>query len=496
MILFMGYGVLLATLLGLAAARVESAQRSRGWVTRWTWLTALGSSVGVAAWALLRPAPAGVADAAMDSWARIPVTVLTDLGGAVVPSASLLARADSVVAGMWLAASAALGLALVGGLWRLSRRARGWAPAQVGGGLVLLSEDFGPAVLGLRTPRVVLPRWALALEPERLRLVVLHEEEHRRAGDVALLMAGSLAVVLAPWNPALWWQLHRLRAAVEMDCDARVLKQGAPASLYGRLLLEMGTREAGFPLPVAALSRPKSLLERRLTMIVRGGNRGSVRGAVGGLAAAALMLIVACETPMPTAVRPAEDTTAKDGSGDVAAGVITAREQKLHLMMEDLQEEGISPLYVVDGRVVPDISGIQPDHIVRVEVVKGGAAEVAFGPEGQNGVVHIFTKDAPEALLHEVKEGGNIRFGPEARPGVEAKPGVAGGPQATMKGVTRLRASGAQDVTVYVDGDLFEGALEMISPDSIERIEVVKGKDPTQPSAIYITLKKKGAGRR
>ena len=117
-------------------------------------------------------------------------------------------------------------------------------------------------------------------------------------------------------------------------------------------------------------------------MIVRGGNRGSARGALGGLAVAALMLVVACETPMPRAVGPVEDATATGARAEVAAGVVSARDQKLHVMMEDLQKEGVAPLYVVDGKVVADISGIDPDHIVTpvqqdpgdVRTYKSGAA--------------------------------------------------------------------------------------------------------------------------
>ena len=35
-----------------------------------------------------------------------------------------------------------------------------------------------------------------------------------------------MAVVLMPWNLPLWWQWRRLRFAIEVDCDARVLASG------------------------------------------------------------------------------------------------------------------------------------------------------------------------------------------------------------------------------------------------------------------------------
>ena len=48
-------------------------------------------------------------------------------------------------------------------------------------------------------------------------MACVHEAEHRAARDTWLLFVGALLVVLTPWNAALWWQISRLRAAVELD---------------------------------------------------------------------------------------------------------------------------------------------------------------------------------------------------------------------------------------------------------------------------------------
>ena len=39
-----------------------------------------------------------------------------------------------------------------------------------------------------------------------------------------------------PWNLALWWQLRRLRLAVEMDCDNRVVAALGDPNPYGCFL--------------------------------------------------------------------------------------------------------------------------------------------------------------------------------------------------------------------------------------------------------------------
>src|SRR5207247_471344 len=80
---------------------------------------------------------------------------------------------------------------------------------------VPLADDVWPAVAGLWPPRVVIPAWALNLTQTQRRLMLAHEDEHVRARDPWLLAAGTAALVLAPWNLALWWLSQRLRLAVE-----------------------------------------------------------------------------------------------------------------------------------------------------------------------------------------------------------------------------------------------------------------------------------------
>ena len=67
---------------------------------------------------------------------------------------------------------AVAGVACVaGGLRRLERQARRWPPARVGEEPVLVSPDFGPAVLGVRRSVVVLPSWALSLPAAERRAI-------------------------------------------------------------------------------------------------------------------------------------------------------------------------------------------------------------------------------------------------------------------------------------------------------------------------------------
>jgi len=72
-----------------------------------------------------------------------------------------------------------------------------------------------------------------------------------------------------PWNLPLWWQLRRLRFAVEIDCDARVLRRGYDVSRYGETLIAVGERQSATIAMVAAMSEPRSLLEQRICNMLR-----------------------------------------------------------------------------------------------------------------------------------------------------------------------------------------------------------------------------------
>jgi len=82
--------------------------------------------------------------------------------------------------------------------------------------------------------------------PHAKRMSSLTEQSHLVAGDPRLLTGALCLLVFMPWNLPLWWQLRRLRRAIEVDCDARVLNAGHDVNRYGETLLEVGQRHSAF----------------------------------------------------------------------------------------------------------------------------------------------------------------------------------------------------------------------------------------------------------
>ena len=300
---WMIYAVAVAAAVGVAALLAEGALRALGRPTRWAWVGALAASVlvpALAAW--LAPAGSPALPAAS---AVVPLEGITAVGASVSGTPGV----GAVLGGAWALASGVLLLLFAHGWIRLAAWRSEWEIRVVDGRTVLVSRSTGPAVVGIWPGRIVLPRWILDLEPSRRGMILAHEAEHLGARDPLLLFAGSLPVVAFPWNPILWWMRARLRAAVEIDCDERVVGRTERTSRrYGELLLDVGARSrvpAGvFP---GFAERP-SLLERRLLALTRGTPERPLRSA-GYLVAGALALVaVACGIPTPDALTAPEVT--------------------------------------------------------------------------------------------------------------------------------------------------------------------------------------------
>ena len=155
---------------------------------------------------------------------------------------------------------------------------------------VLVSADFGPAIVGIWRPRIVIPAWALELPACQRALMMAHETEHLASRDSRWLGLAFLAVTIAPWNVGLWWLLRRFRLAMEVDCDRRVLRRGYDVAAYGELLLEIGRRSNGRSLLAAGFAERRSMLRARIeaiTTTARGRNAWRI-------AAGSALLLGAC----------------------------------------------------------------------------------------------------------------------------------------------------------------------------------------------------------
>ena len=254
--------VVYAACITLAAYAAEPFARTLRHPVRGIWAVAI---VAATTWPVLSWV-AGLAIPSLHSPVGdlSAVRVLPDVSSLAARSSPLVfAGVQRIATLLWLTASLLLAIRLARSVIA-ARRVRDVAePRVVDGMSVLVTDDIGPATIGLRPARVLVPRMVLDLEEPLRRLVLRHEREHCEARDPWLLLAAAIAVVLFPWNPALWLMRRRIRLVIELDCDARMLDGDADTLRYGRLLLMLAQRHR--PIAFAPmLAASSSNLERRI----------------------------------------------------------------------------------------------------------------------------------------------------------------------------------------------------------------------------------------
>ena len=307
MLTWMAYAALIGVIVAAAALALERLAAAAGRPRRIAWLAALTLAALIPLTAGLRrqTAPAVVAAGEpRELTAPAPETRWT-----IVPELPLPTHRDTTrTANIAWATGSATTLAVLGTLLLVVARARRrWPRQRVDGTDVRVSRRFGPALVGITKPDIVLPAWVLALRPAARSAIIRHEAEHARARDHLALLYAALVLAAFPWSPAIWWMCRRLRAAVEIDCDRRVIRSGIDAAGYGAVLLQAGSRSQARWGLALAMGQPKSLLERRLKTMSEKQMRLNKGQAVLLSGAALVALAIACDAPAPTRIEEVGD---------------------------------------------------------------------------------------------------------------------------------------------------------------------------------------------
>lgn len=325
MLSMIGYVLIVGFFLSLAALIAEHAARQRQMAKRWVWLIAMVASLLLP---LVIPNVSVKVPNLIQQESRQAPLVLREATSVHLPLASLDQSMDwaniapgrfgSLFHEAWLAASAIVlaTLILSGGL--LYRRKRTWKHEGFCGISVLVAPDAGPAVVGLLHPQIVIPTWLFQESAERQRFVLAHEQSHLDAADPQLLTFALCLLVAMPWNLPMWWQFHRLRRAIEMDCDARVLSRDPGIAGYCETLIEVGQHKSRSIGAVAAMSESGSFLEQRIRTMLRKPGKWARASALAMIGASVCVAAFAAQVTPPEA---AAVSTPKEVS--VAPSVLT-----------------------------------------------------------------------------------------------------------------------------------------------------------------------------
>ena len=316
MMLWMLYAILFGALGVGAGFGLERAAKALGLATRFVWLAVLAIAlIGPLAFALAdsSPSPNEPVEFVQATGAQVgaatPIVTTPSLASRILVATRTFDRA---LAWLWLALSVAAVSRIVAGMLTLRRQRARWVAREIAETQCYVTPDIGPAVVAIPETKIILPEWALSLDPGSLATVVRHERQHFGARDAYLIVIGSLAVALVPWNPAVWVVRRRLRLALEMDCDARVLAEDPRVDRYGSLLLAIAQRPRLAAGLAATLTESTSDLERRIDAMTARPPRHPRLLAAASVSAAIVAIAFACSMPAPDMVAPrAADPLAK-----------------------------------------------------------------------------------------------------------------------------------------------------------------------------------------
>ena len=354
---WMLYAVVVGACVTAAALAIEPLVVARGGARRGVWSVALAVALLVPVAVAVRPV--ALRDVVVTT-AQAPRA--SGAVGAMVP-VPMGADWERWILVAWGTASLAMLLALITSALQLRRAGRHARPIVLDGLRVALTPDTGPGALCFGDTRILMPEWLVSLDASRRALLIRHEDEHVRAGDPYLLLASLGTLALMPWNPALWYIAQRLRTALELDCDARVLATGADVRTYGELLLTVAaTRRPPRLAAYLAFAESPSPLERRIrAMTSRRHALGSMRQLTLGVVALAA-LVTACETRRPDPVAPVSSYTVTDGR-------VTAAQTPTEAEVDSIK--GTLSTEVRERVPAPTLNGNANDPLVMVYDAQG-----------------------------------------------------------------------------------------------------------------------------
>lgn len=409
---WMAYAVVVSTVFGLAGMALERSLRLARRPARWSVAAAILGSILI---------PAATREAPMPVPGDSVRVVLADpIGSAVsriqaLPSPADLGVLDRPLLAFWIVGATFALCIVIGTQVKVAQEARSCPEGVVRGVRVRRTRAFGPATVGCLRSVIVLPEWVDRLDAGSQRVVVLHEAEHVRARDPQLLFAALILTALQPWNVALWWQLMRLRAAIELDCDQRMLSAGVHVRAYGDLLLRLALSQKRSLATALAFAASSGFVGRRIrTMADHTTRTEHFRAAVAALFAAALAL-VGCETPSPIATAesgsleavaepPAADADLRAGRASRPSNAEYAvAADGLEEVLEYLRDAGVSRALIdgndAEGQLEPIIADLRDRGVLRAVPSSQDPLNVFF--EDSSG--------APQGLLRVWVENGQRR---------------------------------------------------------------------------------------
>lgn len=394
-----------------------------------------GARIAYASWVLV---PLFVGAALLPARTLTPRLVMpSEPAGAVdvLRHTVTLATQVSPPGGGWLLLAWCAGAVLTAALfaWRQRRFVRSLGALRLLEDNVYIAEVSlaGPALIGVRDPRVVLPAdYAERYEPRELALVLAHERMHQMRGDCWVNLVVAAARCLFWFNPLVHVAAGRFRFDQELACDAQVIDRFPEARRpYADAMLKTQLADPG--LPVGCHWQSSHPLKERILMLKQP-LPGFLRRTAGFAAVAALSLgggyVAWAAQPPEVDAGPRLFTTAR------VFGVTSA--------MPTLDAETFDPQAMNFVQALVDIDGRDADF-VHLPLQDGKPGTYANGEGADRVEVTLTAQPTPDNatdLVATLRRGSDL-VGTASTTIAQGRTGVIAFTDSTGRNVGRLYAS-------------------------------------------------------
>ena len=282
-----------------------------------------------------------------------------------------------------------------------------------------------PMTWGLWRPLILLPAAAAEWDPERRRVVILHELTHVRRFDLAPHLLAQIARALYWFHPLVWVAAARLRAEQERACDDGVLREGVEATAYAAHLLGLARslRRAWAPCPAVAMAQTSNLEPRLQALLDANRNRRppAARWAVAfALAAACVVAPLAALGGQAAGAKGTISGTVADASGAMVphAAIVASNPDTGGKEIAATGEAGDFTLAIPAGHYTVEIRKAGFELFRTKDIVLVAGAHVRIDARLQIGsisetvdvVAPALRRPAPSgAAPRRIRVGGNVQ---------------------------------------------------------------------------------------
>jgi len=164
---------------------------------------------------------------------------------------------------------------------------------------------FGPVLLGVLRPRVVLPAdFEARFSPDEREVVLAHEQAHQSAGDHLVNAAAALIRCACWFNPLAHLAVRSLRLDQELACDATVIaRHPERRRSYAEAMLKAQFHAVAAPLACHWPGQGSHPLKRRIALLqAELPSRGRRAAGLAGVALLAMSSAAAAWAAQPPRV--------------------------------------------------------------------------------------------------------------------------------------------------------------------------------------------------